>query len=244
LVEGVRAETSDDDAVSLDSASADNTVDEERELPFLQRIEQIVRQLFVQRAAQAVSRVYASRAVFVIAFVGGFFFTFGIGAALILGDESIPRLYLDEADDDVIRILRAKEESGTMAHNDWVFLGHSLLRRDGPRVRVEALDKYDMAVRQKHVDRLALDHTLAALGDSEARRKAVGILAAWPMASAQANPADDATARLVEKAASENPDVRHAALEALSQRRASIGILDAASATSAAMDAKSALSSP
>lgn len=181
-------------------------------------------------------RIYASPAVFGLAFVLGFLVMFGPGALIFLGEESAEDLYAAQRIDDVIAVLQAREAARKMKPNDWLIYGHALYRKHGILQRDAMLDKYAQAVRDKVVDRLALENSVLALSDDKSRDRAMLVLSDWPDTTV---PALDADKELAATLNADNFALRHAALAALEKRKAPAQLILVATAAVALQDVKS-----
>ncbi len=181
-------------------------------------------------------RVYASPAVFGLAFVLGFFVTFGPGALVVLRSPDVADLLAADKLDDVITTLQAREQARNMEPHDWVVYGHALARRYGSLQRVRMLDKYAQAVREKAVDSTALENTILALADEKAHDRAMVVVEDWPASEDQKL---DPNRRLAAHVTDDNYLLRHSAVEALKKRNAPAQLVFAAVAASALQDVKS-----
>ncbi len=178
-------------------------------------------------------RLYVSPAVFGAAFLLGFLVTFGPGALIWLRAPSAEELLEQRRYNDVIAMMKAREDQGSMRAGDWVVYGHALERQYGPLRWDAMLDKYAVAAKEKKVDATALENTIAALGDADRQSKAIEVLMSWPSNSDKRM---DPTERLAQHAVDESFLVRHGAAQALMNRNAPAELVDDAWAAVAQKD--------
>lgn len=183
-----------------------------------------------------VRRLYASPAVFAAVFTVGFLVTFVPGALIFLSAPDLAELYRQGSYDVVVADLRTRKEAGLMEPEDWVILGNALERRYGGVVRGEMLEAYLAAAQNRHVDAVALNNTLVALGDEKYQQKAIEVLAAWPPSTDEN---EDPTRLLAGRMREEGWLSRHGALEALKGRAAPADVVAQAEAVVAVTDVQS-----
>ena len=142
---------------------------------------------------------------FVAVFVGGFVFSFGLGALVLWGEEDIESLLSKGQADAALVVLERKAK---LTPQEQLWKGHALYQKGN---RDGMLKSYQNAVAAKATDERALQNTLDALGTDKVASLAVKTLEDWPGGA-------DVDDRLLALTTDATHRRRHSALEVLGLR--------------------------